>query len=1654
MIQNDEIAFIDTEVNTTDDKIADIGAVRTELPVLAADGLKFHSGNIWQFEQFLKNVKFVCGHNIINFDLKYVMPILERAGVSSVIDTLYLSALLFPQKPYHKLVKDDKLQSDDLNNPLNDSIKAMELFMDEVSAFESLDDTLKKIYCTLLETVSEFRGFFRYVNYHEKTSYLGTFVHAYFKGKICANADIEAVAGQYPIELAYCLATISTDDKESIIPYWVRKNYPGVYNVYHLLRGVPCGEGCDYCRQRFDIHLQLKEKFGFEGFRSYNGEALQENAVRAAVNGKSLLAIFPTGGGKSITFQLPALIEAESVHGLTVVISPLQSLMKDQVDNLSDKGITDAVTINGLLNVVERAEALERVENGIASILYISPESLRSKTIERLLLGRNVVRFVIDEAHCFSSWGQDFRVDYLYIGDFIASLQEKKNVKIPVSCFTATAKQKVISDIKEYFKKKLDIELELFTTNAARSNLRYEVLYKENDVDKYSALRELIEIKNCPTIVYASRTKKTVELAEKLRSDGFNARAFHGKMDVDEKIANQEAFINGEVQIIVATSAFGMGVDKKDVKLVIHYDISDSLENYVQEAGRAGRDENIQADCYVLFNENDLDKHFIMLNQTKLSISEVQQMWKAVKDLTRDRRRIVCSALEIARSAGWDENAVDIETKVKTAISALENAGYIRRGQNCPRVYADSICVKNAQEAVERINSSSGFSDRQKEYAVRIIKKLISCRSRARVDAEEAESRVDYIAEHLGISKQDVIAVVNIMRDEGILANDKEMSVYVDAAALKGRGRNTVLNKFVSLEGFLLDKLDVEGVRINYKAANEEAQNGGIKFSTVNNMRLLLYFWIIKGYIRKPDGEINVSMQIKPAADVENIRRRYEKRVQIAQFIEDYFIQKAREKEQNADGKSSILVNFSIQDVKKAYNDTPKLINAEDANLADIEEALLYLSKINAFRIEGGFFVIYNGMDILRLEMDNKIRYKVEDYRSLKEYYDSKTQQIHIVGEYANMMVRNYNEALTFVNDYFQMEYKLFLTKYFKGSRLSEIARNITPMKYQMLFENLSERQTEIINDDTSKTIVVAAGPGSGKTKILVHKLASLMLLEDVKHEQLLLLTFSRAAAMEFKLRLIDLIGNAAYFVEIKTFHSYCFDLLGKIGSLENSSNVVKDATDMILSGDVELDRITKTVLVLDEAQDMDVNEYNLVRALMERNEDMRVIAVGDDDQNIYEFRGSDSKYMASLLDIQGSHMYELLQNFRSSRRVIAASNTFVKHIGGRMKNSEIVPVKPEQGEVQIIRNASSLEMAAVNRLELVIRQRNSAGTGKMKFNIRGIDTSRLGAGSSADGSGGNNSSGRTTAVLTSTNEQAYLVAELLVKKGFKVRMIQSNDGFSLYDLAEFRYFIDTLKLNNVPVISDDLWEQAKYKLQCIYADSANLEACLYMLEQFEKTNEKKYCTDVESFLRESRFEDFYRSNKDEICVSTIHKSKGREFDDVYMILGNMRNLDDKQRRVMYVGMTRAKSSLYIFHNSDYFNGIYNAAAGIQFLQDNNRYPEPGEIVIAMSHRDVYLGFFADSGRSELVSRLMPGAELRVVEDSYMGRYKIYFTVEYNGKARRVAVCSQAFGRRIQEQREKGYVPCSAKINYVVKWRNKDDENEYNIILPIIRLKK
>ncbi|MDE5980644.1 MAG: RecQ family ATP-dependent DNA helicase, partial [Bacteroidaceae bacterium] len=1181
-------AIVDVEVGLNDHRIHDIGALKHNDTV-------FHKNSKEELFVFLNDTDYICGHNIIHHDAKYLFP--GKTCRWALVDTLYLSPLLFPERPYHRLVKDDKLVCEQMNNPVNDCKKAKDLLLDEMARWNSLPKEKRILFASLLKDKKEFEGFLSMVHADYIHEGIPDLIKKLYAGKICQHADFDTLIRQYPCGLAYALALIDTTDYRSVTPGWVLHNYPEVEFIVKLLRHTNCHEGCDYCHTQLDVLHNLKAFFGYERFRTYEGEPLQERAARAAVEGKSLLAIFPTGGGKSLTFQLPALMAGRSVHGLTVVISPLQSLMKDQVDNLADKGITDAVTINGMSDPITRALSIQRVQDGDASLLYISPEMLRSKTIERILFARHVVRFVIDEAHCFSAWGQDFRVDYLYIGKFIRKYQQQKNCNnpIPVSCFTATAKQKVIQDICDYFRQTLDLNLELFASTASRTNLHYSVIHTENDNDKYLRLRELVAESDCPTIIYVSRTKRTEELARKLTRDGHKALPFNGKMEADEKIANQEAFMSDRVRIIVATSAFGMGVDKKDVGLVIHYDISDSLENYVQEAGRAGRDPNLNARCYVLYGDNDLDKHFILINQTKLSISEIQQVWKAVKILTRSRMKVSCSALEIARQAGWDDSVSDIETRVRTALAALEQNGYLIRGNNVPHVYATGITVKNMDEARTRISASVLFDNDDMEKAVRIIKSLISQKHTAKNRDSEAESRIDYLADILGLSKKEVISVVERMRQEGILADSKDISAYLQDAGDSERKSQMLLERFAKLEQYILNHIPDETLRISYKQLNENAVNEGISTSKEKDIRTLLYFLTIKGYTHKKEDAVH-NMEISRQTDLESTIRRFEKRLEISRFTVDWLYKLASDAERGNEPDKAIQFSV-IELLHQIKSNTRSLFGKlDDIQLEDVEEALLYLSKIGALKLEGGFLVLYNAMNIQRIK-DNKSRYKQDDYRMLNEFYKQKIQQVHIVGEYANLMVRDYRAALQYVQDYFQMDYRKFVTKYFKGDRANEIQRNLTPQKYDQLFGQLSKRQMEIISNKDSRCIVVGAGPGSGKTRVLVHKLASLLLLEDVKHEQLLMLTFSRAAATEFKQRLMELIGNAAHFVEIKTFHSYCFDLLGRIGNLEDSKNIVAKAAGMICQGEVEPNKIGKTVLVIDEAQDMGTEEHALVKA-------------------------------------------------------------------------------------------------------------------------------------------------------------------------------------------------------------------------------------------------------------------------------------------------------------------------------------------------------------------------------------------------------------------------------------------------------------------------
>jgi ATP-dependent DNA helicase RecQ len=340
----------------------------------------------------------------------------------------------------------------------------------------------------------------------------------------------------------------------------------------------------------------LKEYFGFDSFR-----AGQEEVIKALLASQDALGVMPTGAGKSICYQVPALL----LEGLTIVISPLISLMKDQVQALEQAGVA-AAYLNSSLRPEEYTAVLKQAADGACRILYVAPERLDNAEFLQLLRGLNVTMVTVDEAHCVSQWGQDFRPSYLKIADFIAAFPQRP----VVSAFTATATAKVREDIIKQLALR---EPYICVTGFDRRNLFFAV---RQPVDRMQELQALLrERQDKCGIIYCSTRKTVEEVCAALQKTGYAATRYHAGLSDAERSANQEDFQYDRKTIMVATNAFGMGIDKSNVGYVIHYNMPKNLESYYQEAGRAGRDGS-PADCYLLYGAMDVRTNKFLIEKS------------------------------------------------------------------------------------------------------------------------------------------------------------------------------------------------------------------------------------------------------------------------------------------------------------------------------------------------------------------------------------------------------------------------------------------------------------------------------------------------------------------------------------------------------------------------------------------------------------------------------------------------------------------------------------------------------------------------------------------------------------------------------------------------------------------------------------------------------------------------------------------------------------------------------------------------------------------------------------------------------------------------------------------------------------------------------
>ena len=758
--------FVDIEAAPDDGPVSALGAVLGGREMLR-DGLKPGRRTdmaFWELNGFALGAERLVGHNIVDFDLPILRRYLPDAGLVRlpVIDTLYLSPLAAPEHPYHRLVKGYKLVESGRNDPVGDCLLARELLRD---CRELLRDRaaanpgLLDVYRSCFEGgtgmfLEEIGG-----RTLQREELLLRWLELAGK-RVCRASAVVSLpevldrTEQRPA-VAYVLAwmTALPDEhgrSDSVLPRWVHHKFSEASRLIHKVRRVRCGSlGCGYCSVAHDPERLLHRYFGFPQFRGRpttpSGDSLQEVITTAVLADEPVLAIMPTGGGKSLCFQLPAIASNEQIGGLTVVVSPLQALMRDQVDNINENTATPglAAALNGLQTMIERQDTLDGVRLGKYALLYVSPEQLRNTSFRDAIRQREVTRWVFDEAHCVAQWGHDFRPDYLYAARFIKEFSEEWAFvgsggsgeaerrgedrdplsgrltagTAPVACFTATAKRDVQDQICGHFKKTLGQELRVIAGDRIdRDNLHYTVeeLPEARKIQRvHSLLREHVGEPGSArrmgaAIVYAATRRRTEEVAGQLRERGWAACHFHGGMDPPDKTRVQDDFLRGGIPVIVADERLRHGSRQtgRTVGRAFQYSrFAGELPAGSRQRRAATGDPPRAFFCTARVISAGSSACW---GRSRLAKRDLAQILRAIRmnRRRRDQDEVVVSPGDLIRTpdtdVSFDTDSRDTSTQVKVAISWLEQAEFLLRDENRTRLfrYAPEVTDDNEVESI------------------------------------------------------------------------------------------------------------------------------------------------------------------------------------------------------------------------------------------------------------------------------------------------------------------------------------------------------------------------------------------------------------------------------------------------------------------------------------------------------------------------------------------------------------------------------------------------------------------------------------------------------------------------------------------------------------------------------------------------------------------------------------------------------------------------------------------------------------------------------------------------------------------------------------------------------------------------------------------
>ena len=1313
---------LDLEIGKQNRRIRAFAAIRSD----TGEQLVFSGGNLGtaltRLDDLAHGADFLLGHNLILFDLPYLRaakPDLRLFRLPAV-DTLWLNPLAFPRNPYHQLVKhyqDGQLKRGRLNDPELDARLALDVFRDQLRDLGSASPDLLLAWHWLSTAGDNGDGFDRFFSWLRESprpsdAEARVATERRLVGRACRTQACEVLAdpARGGWGLAYALAWLSVAGGNSVMPPWVLYQFPEAGRLVRRLRDTACGDPvCEWCRDRHDARKELSRWFRFDGFRpkpsSADGRPMQQSIVEAAMAGEHVLGILPTGTGKSLCYQIPALSRYDKTGALTVVISPLVALMADQVAGLEAHGIGSCVAINGLLSMPERTEALDRVRFGDAGLVLVSPEQLRSQSFRRVLNQREIGAWVLDEAHCLSRWGHDFRPDYRYVGRFIREKAGSGPVP-PVLCLTATAKPDVVEDIKRHFREELGAELTVFDGGARRTNLEF-VVVPTTGGEKFPHIHQILMANLRPdtsegAIVYCATRRGTEEVAEFLQMKKMAADYFHAGLPPETKKSVQERFIAGELRVIAATNAFGMGIDKPDVRLVVHADIPGSLENYLQEAGRAGRDRKM-ARCVLLYSTDDVEHQFGMSARSRLNRREIHGILRALRNLDRKKRlggEVVATAGEILLEDDekvFERDSATDDTRVRTAIAWLEEAVLLTREENEVRVFPSSLRVGSVEEARTRLERQP-VADNYRSQLLSIAETLIDA------DPDEGLS-TDELMGVSGLSPEGVRAALYDLERIGIASNDTALTAFVHTGVERSSRKR--LEEAESLEKALIEHLRLaapdmdkgDASILHLRVASQVLRDAGVVDPLPERLWRILRSIAADGRgegggsgslgIRKRDAEtVQVTLQRDWPALEETASRRREGSRRLLEHLLASLPPGSRGTDLLAETTLGKLLEALTSDLvlKSRVKDPQKLL----------DRALLWLHEQEVIRLHKGLAVFRPAMTIRLADENPRRGFAAADFEPLKLHYEGQVRQIHVMVEFARRGLEAMAEELQLAMDYFGLNEQEFLNRWLPD-RNQELRRETTPESWRAIVESLKNPvQQRIVADNRDQNVIVLAGPGSGKTRVLVHRIAYLVRVKRENPRGILALAYNRHAAVEIRRRLGELIGEDARWVTVLTCHGLAMRLAGasfsgRAGRPENKmfQEVLQKAIALLQGeglppeeADEQRDRLLAGFrwILVDEYQDIDADQYELISALAgrtQKDEDRKLtlFAVGDDDQNIYAFNGASVEFIRRFEKDYGPKPEFLIDNYRSTGHIIAAANALIESARERMKDEHPIGI-------------------------------------------------------------------------------------------------------------------------------------------------------------------------------------------------------------------------------------------------------------------------------------------------------------------------------------------------------------------------------------------